>query len=31
MSRGKPIQEGVRVKLPPGMTWERLTAMSPDS
>jgi len=30
MSRGKPIQERVRVKLPPGMTWERLTAMSPD-
>jgi len=30
MSRGKPIQEGVRVKLPPGMTWERLAAMSPD-
>jgi cytochrome c peroxidase len=24
MSRGKPIQEGVRVKLPPGMTWENL-------
>ena len=30
MSRGKPIQERVRVKLPPGMTWERLAAMSPD-
>lgn len=30
MSRGKPIQEGVRVKLPKGMTWERLAAMSPD-
>ena len=30
MSRGKPIQEGVRVKLPPGMTWERLAAMSPE-
>ena len=30
MSRGKPIQEGVRVKLPPGVTWERLAAMSPD-
>jgi cytochrome c peroxidase len=30
MSRGKPIQEGVRVKLPPGMNWERLAAMSPE-
>ena len=30
MDRGKPMQEGVRVKLPAGMTWERLAAMSPD-
>lgn len=30
MSRGKPIQEGVRVKLPAGMTWEKLAAMSPE-
>jgi cytochrome c peroxidase len=30
MSRGKPIQEGVRVKLPEGMTWEKLGAMSPE-
>ncbi len=30
MSRGKPIQEGVRVKLSKGMTWERLATMSPD-
>jgi len=30
MSRGKPIQEGVRVKLPEGITWEKLAAMSPD-
>jgi len=30
MDRGKPLQEGVRVKLPTGMTWERLAAMSPD-
>jgi cytochrome c peroxidase len=30
MSRGKPIQEGVRVKLPAGMTWEKLAAMGPD-
>ncbi|MEW6741846.1 MAG: cytochrome B6 [Planctomycetota bacterium] len=29
MSRGKPVQEGVRVKLPKGMTWENLAAMSP--
>ena len=30
MSRGKPIQEGVRIKLPEGMTWEKLAAMSPE-
>jgi hypothetical protein len=30
MERGKPLQEGVRVKLPAGMSWERLAAMSPD-
>ncbi len=30
MSRGKPIQEGVRVKLPAGVTWQQLAAMSPD-
>jgi len=30
MSRGKPVQEGVRVKLPQGITWERLAAMSPE-
>lgn len=29
MSRGKPVQAGVRVKLPAGMTWEQLAAMSP--
>jgi cytochrome c peroxidase len=28
MSRGKPVQEGVRVKLPAGTTWEKLAAMS---
>lgn len=28
MSRGKPLQEGVRVKLPAGMTWEKLAEMS---
>jgi cytochrome c peroxidase len=30
MSRGKAIQDGVRVRLPQGMTWDRLAAMSPD-
>jgi len=30
MSRGKPIQEGVRVRLPKGITWEKLAAMSPE-
>jgi cytochrome c peroxidase len=31
MSGGrKAVQQGVRVKLPAGLTWERLAAMSPD-
>ena len=30
MSRGKPIQEGIRVTLPQGLTWEKLQAMSPE-
>src|ERR1700719_3346324 len=30
MDRTKPVQEGVRVKLPPGQTWESLAAMSPE-
>lgn len=30
MSRGKPIQTGVRVKLPAGVTWQQLGEMSPD-
>lgn len=30
MSRGKPVQEGVRVKLPSGITWEKLAALSPE-
>ena len=30
MSRGKPVQEGVRVKLPAGTTWEQLAEMTPD-
>jgi len=29
MSRGKPVQEGVRVRLPQGMTWEQLAKMTP--
>ena len=30
MSRGKAVQDGVRVKLPANMTWEQLAALSPD-
>jgi len=30
MSRGKPVQDGVRARLPAGMTWERLAALSPE-
>ncbi len=30
MSRGKSVQEGVRVKLPMGVSWERLATMSPE-
>ena len=31
MSRGKPVQEGIRVKLPEGVqSWEELARMSPD-
>ncbi len=30
MSRGKPIQVGPASKLPQGMTWDDLAAMSPD-
>src|SRR4030066_2524871 len=30
MSRGKPIQDGVRVRLPKGMTWEKLASTSPE-
>src|ERR1700720_507432 len=29
MSRGKPLQEGIRVKLPAGATWDQLASMSP--
>src|SRR6266403_3598721 len=30
MSKGKAIQEGVRVKLPAGVTWDALAAARPD-
>ncbi|HEX3376427.1 MAG TPA: hypothetical protein VHS29_06165, partial [Candidatus Acidoferrales bacterium] len=30
MSRGKPVQAGVRVKLPAGVTWDQLSAMNPE-
>lgn len=30
MSRGKPIQGGVRTRLPQGFTWDRLAQMSPE-
>ena len=29
MFRGKPVQEAVRVRLPKGVSWEQLAAMSP--
>jgi cytochrome c peroxidase len=29
MTRGKPVQEGIRVKLPKGVTWDTLAAMDP--
>ena len=29
MSRGKPVQSGVRIRLPEGMTWEKLATMTP--
>ncbi len=29
MSRGKPVQEGVRVKLPAGTSWDQLAGLSP--
>ncbi len=29
MSRGKSVQQGVRVKLPKGVTWEQLAEMKP--
>lgn len=30
MSRGKSVQGGVRAKLPAGVTWDQLAAMTPD-
>jgi cytochrome c peroxidase len=30
MARGKAVQEGVRAKLSPGVTWEALGTMTPD-
>ena len=30
MSRGKAVQEGVRVRLPKDVTWEKLAAMAPE-
>lgn len=29
MSRGKPVQSGTRVRLPRGVTWDHLAAMTP--
>ena len=31
MSRGKPVQRGVRAKLATGTTWEKLAAMTPEA
>ena len=31
MSRGKPVQGGVRVKLPKDMRWDRLAALPPEA
>ena len=30
MTKGKALQDGVRVRLPRGVTWDQLAAMSPD-
>lgn len=30
MDRGKPVQSGVRARLPKGMTWQKLGSMSPE-
>ena len=31
MTSGKPVQRGVRVKLPSGAAWEKLAAMTPEA
>jgi cytochrome c peroxidase len=30
MTRGKPVQGGIRVRLSPGMSWDKLAAMAPE-
>jgi cytochrome c peroxidase len=30
MARGKPVQGGIRVKLPAGMTWDKIAQTAPD-
>ncbi|MDO8539549.1 MAG: cytochrome B6 [Opitutaceae bacterium] len=30
MARGKPVQQGVRARLAPGLTWEMLAALTPE-
>jgi cytochrome c peroxidase len=30
MTRGKPVQQGVRARLKDGVTWDRLAALTPD-
>jgi cytochrome c peroxidase len=30
MTRGKPVQQGIRVKLAPGTSWEKLSALTPE-
>ena len=30
MSRGKPVQQGARARLKPGVTWEQLAALTPE-
>ena len=30
MTRGKPVQDGIRVRLPKDVTWEKLATMTPD-
>lgn len=31
MSRNKPVQQGVRIKLPSGVTWDQLAGMTPEA